>query len=175
MQRDDQDQHTQEVLAEVATYPLLSALFGRRARRFGLGMSIPDGPFAYTSQHEPIPLNDLERALLVLCGTGVSGWNFGIEQTSSGNPEKGCNYPIRLTGRTSPSSAGMEASELIFTDESGTYLTQFRDLDPERQRPLAHLSDLETLISSVKQQCVQVLPGRVQLPTQTPYLSAHNL
>jgi hypothetical protein len=140
VQRDHHAQHTQEVLAEVATYPLLSALFGRRSRRFGLGMSIPDGPFAYTSQQESIPLHDLERTLLVLCGTGVSGWHFGIEQTSSGDPEKGCNYPLRLTGRTSPSSAGMEASELIFTDDSGTYMTQFRDLDPERQRPLAQPS-----------------------------------
>lgn len=175
MQTDHQAQHMQELLTEVATYPLLSALFGRRARRFGLGMSIPDGPLAYTSQHEPVPLNDLERTLLVLGGTGVSGWHFGIEQTSSGDPEKGCNYPIRLTGRTSPSSAGMEASELIFTDESGTYITQFRDLDPERQRPLAQRSDLETLVSSVKMQCVQLLPGRVQLPAQTPYMSAHNL
>ena len=87
MQTDPQIQPTQELLTDVATYPLLSALFGRRARRFGLGMSIPDGPLAYTSQHEPVPLNDLERALLVLCGTGVSGWHFGIEQTSSNSPK----------------------------------------------------------------------------------------
>lgn len=175
MQTDHQVQHTQQLLNEVATYPLLSALFGRRARRFGLGMSIPDGPLAYTSQHEPVPLNDLERALLVLCATGVSGWHFGIEQSASGDPEKGCNYPIRLTGRTSPSSAGMEASELIFTDDSGTYITQLRDLDPERQRPLSQLSDLETLTSTVMQQCAQILPGRVQLPAQEPYIEAHNI
>jgi hypothetical protein len=111
----------------------------------------------------------------VLCGTGVSGWHFGIEQTTSGDSEKGCNYPIRLTGRTSPSSAGMEASELIFTDDSGTFITQFRDLDPERQQPLTNLSDLETLTSTIMQQCVQILPGRVQLPPQEPYISAHNI
>ena len=58
----------------------------------------------------------------------------------------------------------MEASELIFTDESGTYLTHFRDLDPERQRPLAHLSDLETLLSRVKLQCVQLPSFRPKQP-----------
>jgi hypothetical protein len=71
VQTDHQTQHAQELLTEVATYPLLSALFGRRARRFGLGMSIPDGPLAYTSQHEPIPLNDLERTLLGESAGGI--------------------------------------------------------------------------------------------------------
>jgi hypothetical protein len=33
----------------LAGYPLLDALRGRRSRRFGMGMKIPDGPFAYES------------------------------------------------------------------------------------------------------------------------------
>jgi hypothetical protein len=37
----------------LAGYPLLDALRGRRSRRFGMGMKIPEGPFAYESRHEP--------------------------------------------------------------------------------------------------------------------------
>src|SRR4051794_22808200 len=37
------------LLDALARSPLLSALFGRRSRRFGVGMSIPDGPMAYDS------------------------------------------------------------------------------------------------------------------------------
>lgn len=60
-------------LGELARFPLLDALFGRRCRRFGLGMANPDGLLAYASAHPPLPLTDLERGVLVLCGAGVSG------------------------------------------------------------------------------------------------------
>ncbi|HAT45202.1 MAG TPA: hypothetical protein DDW33_04245, partial [Ktedonobacter sp.] len=58
-------QPTDPRLQQVLNFPLVSGIFGRRSRRFGFGMSIPTGPLAYTSQHEPLPLCDLERALLV--------------------------------------------------------------------------------------------------------------
>ena len=98
------------LLDDLARFPLLTALFGRRSRRFGLGMTIPDGPLAYQSAHPPLPLSDLERTLLVLCGAGVSGWHLGIEHTASGDAESGCNYPIRLTGRVHASAAGIETA-----------------------------------------------------------------
>jgi hypothetical protein len=88
------------LVRELSSFPLLGAMFGRRARRFGLGMKIPDGPLAYESQHEPVALNETERMLLVMCGAGINGWNTGMEHTSAGDPETGCNYPMRLLGRT---------------------------------------------------------------------------
>lgn len=44
-------------------FPLLDALFGRRARRFGLGMEIPSGPLAFESTHDPLALSELEWPL----------------------------------------------------------------------------------------------------------------
>ena len=41
-------------LESLADYSLMDALRGRRSRRFGLGMAIPNGPFAYTSQRPPL-------------------------------------------------------------------------------------------------------------------------
>ena len=58
-------------------FPLMQALFGRRARRFGLGMEIPSGPLAFRSAKGPLPLTELEQMILVAAATGVSGWNFG--------------------------------------------------------------------------------------------------
>jgi len=43
-----------EALQELAAFPLLEALFGRRSRRFALGDEIPDGPLAYRSRHEAL-------------------------------------------------------------------------------------------------------------------------
>jgi hypothetical protein len=52
-----------EALRELAAFPLVEALFGRRSRRFALGDEIPDGPLAYTSRQQPLPLGELERML----------------------------------------------------------------------------------------------------------------
>jgi hypothetical protein len=41
----------EDLVRELSSFPLLGAMFGRRARRFGLGMKIPDGPLAYESPH----------------------------------------------------------------------------------------------------------------------------
>lgn len=42
-------------LKEIAEFPLVEALFGRRSRRFFRGAEIPDGALAYKSEHEPLP------------------------------------------------------------------------------------------------------------------------
>jgi hypothetical protein len=63
----------QTAVEALASFPLLDALFGRRARRFGLGMTIAGGPLAHTSARPPLPLSEVERTLLILCGVGISG------------------------------------------------------------------------------------------------------
>jgi hypothetical protein len=169
--RTSRDRH---LMDELAKFPLLDALFGRRARRFSVGMTIPDGPLAYESRHPAVPLNDLERAVLILCGAGISGWNTGMEHTDAGTPDTGCNYPMRLLGRTYPSGAGIYASELFFIDDTGTYLTQFRDLEPEAHKhPLA--SEGDDLFAMVQANCVKISDERVSVPSKVPHTSAHNL
>lgn len=162
------------VLQDVGSYPLLAAIFGRRARRFGLGMTIPDGPLAFRSKQEPVPLDDTERMLLVLAGAGISGWNFGLPHTTTGAANSGCNYPMRLVGRTYASAAGIHASELMWTDDAGTYITQFRDIEPEAQQNLAESTDLETLVARSRKHIVQISPRRVVLPQQFPHIESHN-
>ena len=62
-----------EALQQLAAFPLVEALYGRRSRRFGLGGAIPDGPLAYESQREPFPLTDLERMLVLSAMGGTTG------------------------------------------------------------------------------------------------------
>src|SRR6202162_5569119 len=112
--------HPHAVVRELSAFPLLGAMFGRRARRFGLGMKIPDGPLAYESPHEPVALSETERMLLVMCGAGINGWNTGMEHTSAGEADTGCNYPGRLLGRTYPSGASIYASRGISPASGGT-------------------------------------------------------
>ena len=61
-----------ELLDLAWNYPLFEALYGRRSRRFGLGFEMPEGPFRYKSAHAPVPLSEIEEALLVGAGAGFS-------------------------------------------------------------------------------------------------------
>ena len=72
-----QDRFTQwPQLQEALSFPLFEAIYGRRSRRFGLGMEIKEGPNQFTSPHPPEPLTELEEALLLSAGTGVTGFNL---------------------------------------------------------------------------------------------------
>ena len=53
-----------ELLNLAWSYPLFEALYGRRSRRFGLGFEMPEGPFRWKSAHTPVPLSEIEEALL---------------------------------------------------------------------------------------------------------------
>ena len=61
-----------DLLHGVWNYPLFDALYGRRSRRFAMGLAMNEGPLAYKSQRAPIPLNEMEGALLVAAEIGFS-------------------------------------------------------------------------------------------------------
>ncbi len=160
-------------LEQVARFSLLSGIFGRRSRRFGYGMSIPSGPLAYTSPHDPLPLDELERALLIAAATGVSGWNFGIPFTIN-ESEALSSYSLRLTGRTIPSAASIGTGELFFTDDSGLYLVRTRDLTPERLRAFEQDDDITRIIGVSQAATTQLSDQRLTLPREAPHYDEHN-
>src|SRR5579859_4807140 len=165
---------TDRRLQQVLNFSLVNALFGRRSRRFALGMSIPAGPLAYTSQHEPLPLSDLERALLVSAATAVTGWNFGVPFTIN-ESDRLSNYSLRMTGRTVPSALAICTTELFFTDDSGIYITRTRDLAPERLREFEDNDDLTRIISTSQAATVQLSDQRLYLPQEPPHIDEHNV
>ena len=62
-----------QLIDEVWEYPLFEALYGRRSRRFGRGFEMTEGPFQYKSGQTPVPLSEIEEALLVAAGVGFTG------------------------------------------------------------------------------------------------------
>ena len=146
-------------------FSLFDALAGRRARRFGLGMEIPSGPLAYKSRAEPVPLSEVERSILVAAGTGVTGWSFGVP-FGPDRPEEHAHYTQRFTGRTAPTAAGIGTPILFATDDSGTYLTNTRDLRPAQAGDAAGGSDdaLEAMVEMVRAHTQQLSDRRLDLP-----------
>lgn len=162
------------LLKEVNAYPLMSALFGRRSRRFGWGMEIPSGPLAYKSELPPTPLDDFERAMLIAAGLGVSGCHNGIPHTSS---QPGlCNYAMRYTGRTFPAAAGIGNADLFYTQDDGTYYVTTRDAAGDGSwATKGRLSAAESLIETVKSHTRKLSDKRIDPPRSAPHYSDHNL
>lgn len=167
--------NTSKAFAELLQYPFLNALFGRRARRFGLGMEIPSGPLAYRSKKEPVPLSETEQMLLVAAATGVSGWNFGVP-FSPPVPNSHAEFTQRFTGRTAPTAAGIGTPALFFTDDEGCYCTRTRDTTPSGMQTLdSGEGALQRIVNVCREQTTQIKRGRLDLPSAPPHILPPNL
>jgi hypothetical protein len=58
-------EYIQPGFKDILDFKLVDALFGRRARRFFIGASIPDGYFEYKSKHDPLPLTEKEQMIIL--------------------------------------------------------------------------------------------------------------
>jgi len=158
---------------DALTFPLIEALFGRRARRFSMGASIPDGPLAYTSRHDPRPLSELEQMMVLTAAGGNTGWHFAITRNARYAPHF-ANYAGAAGGRTFPSAAGFHTSDLFFTDDTGVYFFPMRDapalVDRDPERPV----DLDAILNAHRARIRKLQPGRLNIPAAEPYMEGHN-
>ena len=103
----------------LARYPLLDAMRGRRSRRFGMGMKIPDGPFAYESRHEPLPLTEAEEAALAFAACGVTG--YALADLSYGRGQGG-GMLAGFLGRTVASPDAINTVSVFVTNDEAMHL-----------------------------------------------------
>ncbi len=159
-------------LEELARFPLVEALLGRRARRFPQGGEIPDGPFAFKSTKPARPLDDRERLLVLAAMGGTTGWHFALPRHPAYAPHLP-NYPAAAAGRTFPSAAGFHTTELFFTDDTGTYMFPTRDagalVDPTREEVT-----LPLLLERHAGRIVKLSDRRLDLPRRFPFMESHN-
>jgi hypothetical protein len=162
-------------LADVLSFPLLHAIFGRRSRRFGLGMEIPSGPLAFRSDAEPLPLSEFERALLIAAATGVTGWNFGVP-FGPDRPDAHGHYTARFTGRTVPTAAGIGTPVLFHTDDDGVYLTDTRDAAPPAGLEGASADErVAAIVAHAEKHTTRLSDHRLDLPSAPGHLLDPNL
>src|ERR1700747_1345264 len=148
---------------DMLEFGLIEARMGRRARRFFMGAEIPDGVFAYKSRHQPVPLSELEKLLVVTACGGNTGWHHLIHRAKLYAPHLS-NSSAAAGGRSFPSAAGFHTSKTFFTDDQGVYLLDNRDApacaDPAPDGSL----DFEAAIDSVKRRVKKLCDGRLGLP-----------
>ena len=94
---------------------------------------IPDGLLAFKSKHISLSLSELEQPLLLSPMGGVTGWHFAIMCHKKYAPylSNCCNSQ---SSRTFPSADGFITSEILYTDDNGTYFfpTGIRKLSGKR-------------------------------------------
>jgi hypothetical protein len=163
-----------EGLWNALEYPFFQAAFDRKSRRVGLGMKVESQVLDFTSGYEPVPLNELEEALLCIAGTGLTGLNLGDL-----DPARGMSTLVQWTTRTWPSSCSNHGTELFFTNDDGLYLLDMFGLTPEPGEVTTlsgrdESAQVETILEMYRRAKKELLPGRAPLPTTLPGLFDFN-
>lgn len=158
---------------EMLSFGLIESLLGRRSRRFFMGAEIPDGVFAYKSRHDPVPLSELEKLLVIAaCGSNTS-WHNLIYRGQRYAPHLS-NYAGAAGGRTFPSAAGFQTSMTFFTDDDGVYVLDARDAPAFAERNNDGTLDFQAILDALKNRIKKIQDSRLRLPSEEPYTEAHN-
>jgi hypothetical protein len=155
-------------------YPLFDSIFNRRSRRFGLGMKLEDETLGFESRYEPIPLEEMEEALLVWAGTGLTGLCLADLP-----PETGIDLLCQWTGRTWPSACNNHGTELFFTNDKGLYHVNVKNMLPKNHEldmffRMSREEKMERVLELYRESLVKLEDGRAQLPDRMPGLFEFN-
>ncbi len=159
---------------DALTYPYFQSLFDRKSRRVALGMTVESDVIEYSSPYAPVPLSELEQALLVMGGTGLNGLAL-----ADLDPVRGMSTLVQWTNRTWPSACSNHGTELFWSDDDGLWwLDIFKMVpDPGEISTLSGRSleeQGEYLVDRFRRAKVKLQDGRAQLPTTLPGLFDFN-
>ncbi len=157
--------NTLEAVQKAWGYPLFDAIFQRRARRFPLGATMPGSVSPFQSTKAPVPLDEIEEAMLVMAGTGISGTNLADLPFNDQNGGNWCgNTMLQFVGRVYASACGSHGSELFYTNDEGTYMVQLRDKAANAIQEFETEDDREKIIQSFRANTVKIGEGRLAVP-----------
>jgi hypothetical protein len=162
-----------EGLSDALNYPFFQTIFDRKSRRMGLGMEMT-GTLAYKSPYQPVPLSELEQALLLVAAAGLTGITLGDI-----DPSQGADALVQWTARSWPSSCSNHGTEVFFTDDDGLWFLDMWRLVPEPGE-LSTLSgkpieaQAEWMVELARRAKVKLEDERAKLPTGLPGLFVFN-
>jgi len=129
----------------------------------------------FVSPHAPLPLDPVEEALLILAGTGVSGITLSDLPFVDTAGETLCgNTLLQFTGRVYASACGAHGTELFYTNDTGVYMVQQRQVQPSRMQEYTQMDDRQRLAQDMQDHIVTLQQQRLEIPRQSPALLAFN-
>ncbi|MFC5825617.1 hypothetical protein [Nonomuraea insulae] len=148
----------QEGLEELLSRPLLESIWKRRTHRVSRGARVPAGSMSYRSPNQPMPLTELEEAILIAL-TGCSGLTMPdrpFEDPRDGEPIM-AKPNLTMAGRTAGSPDNAQGTHFFMINDTGTYY--LRKLPPAPDLPFT----AEALIERGRQAKVRVLDRRLDV------------
>jgi hypothetical protein len=144
-------------LDQLFQYSLFESLAHRRTRRFGLRYGIDDKCFEFKSEKKPVPLTELENAILVWAADGVNGLSLGEGQTST-------NVMQCWNGRTHANACNDQNTNFLIMDDSGVYMHKPKDATKivEFETP----EDREKFVTFYRQNTTKIMDERPTFPPQ---------
>jgi len=139
---------------ELFQYPLLQAMAHRRTRRFPLGCEMAEGTLKHKSLNAPVPLNDIETAVLCWAGAGITGL---IAADMPTNDVQGSMF-TSWVGRTTPYACNVHNMKLFFTNDAGLFV-----YDPKGASKTVEIEtedDWEKMLTYFKRDTRKVSNGR---------------
>lgn len=159
-----------------SAWPLFDIIFKRRSRRFAMGAEIPGGPTKYKSRFAPMPLDELEEALLVEAATGVTGRVLAdLPFRDDKEREAGGNTILTWLGLTFASPCNSHEARLIYWNDEGTYFIKFENIQPTKTLEFEGPADQEKVLHHFRAARVKLFDGRPQYPRRYPVMLPFNL
>lgn len=146
-------------LQALLTRPLLESIWHRRTHRVSRGASVLAGSMSYRSPNSPVPLTELEEAVLIAI-TGCSGLTMPdrpFQDPNDGKPIM-AKPNLNMVGRTAGSPDNAQGTHFFMINDSGTYF--LRKLPPADGAAF----DADTLRERAHQAKVKVLARRLDVP-----------
>ncbi len=147
----------QERLNKLFDFSLFDALSHRRVRRFGLGYKIDDKITPYESKKQPIPLSDLETAILCWAGDGITGVALGEQQLVS-------NVMSSWNGKSHPCPCNDQHTVLSYINDDGVFF--YRPPDASKVVEIDTVEDRDKILKIFKENTIKQQAGRPQFPKQ---------
>ncbi|GAA3823096.1 hypothetical protein ACFS5L_09485 [Streptomyces phyllanthi] len=145
-------------LEDLLRRPLLETVWRRRTHRVSRGASVPAGSMSHTSAHSPLPLSELEEAVLIAI-TGCSGLTMPdrpFDDPRDGKPIM-AKPNLTMAGRTAGSPDNAQGTHFFMINDTGTYY--LRKLPPAPGESF----DADTLIARARESKVKVLDHRLDV------------
>lgn len=145
---------------------LLSAVAHRRGTRYPLGVSLPEEEdcwMPFQSKSDPVPLDEVELAILCWAGAGTSGI---IKNDVPYVPYTNL-VPTTVEGRVFPSACNLWYHHLIFCNDDGVFLyvphvpTKLVEIDTQK--------DMEVIFRAFKEGVIQISDQPVRIPPDLPW------
>jgi hypothetical protein len=146
-------------LEDLLSRPLVQTIWRRRTHRVSRGASVSAGSMSHRSAHPPMPLAELEEAVLIAL-TGCSGLSMPdrpFDDPRDGTPIM-AKPNLNMTGRTAGSPDNAQGTHFFLINDAGTYY--LRKLPPADDLPFT----ADTLVERARRAKVQLLDRRLDVP-----------